>query len=335
MRPLQLTMQAFGPYRDRTVLDFAELGAQNIFVITGPTGAGKTTIFDAMCYALYGKATGERSEKGLRSDFVQDEDNLITEVIFRFEVRGNVYEIRRQPAQRLPKQRGAGYKDGEHEAELRCINDDPAQDAFAPLSRLNEVEKKIEEILGLSYDQFRKIVMIPQGEFRKFLGASTTEKQEILQKLFGTELYEQVQNELQSRAKTLEGTYKELQSYLYTRLKQIIPGDNALLSQQLADTALNSDSAPQLLVLLAEHNTLTAERITKAKAQAAQDSTKQQELQHALEEAGRIQEKYNQLQKLKTEQQQLAAKAPQITQLEAQLQQAQQAQQKTPCLLKL
>ena len=106
MRPLQLTMQAFGPYRDRTVLDFAELGAQNIFVITGPTGAGKTTIFDAMCYALYGKATGERSEKGLRSDFVQDEDNLVTEVIFRFEVRGSIYEIRRQPAQKLQKLRG-------------------------------------------------------------------------------------------------------------------------------------------------------------------------------------------------------------------------------------
>ena len=326
MRPLQLTMQAFGPYRDRTVLDFAELGAQNIFVITGPTGAGKTTIFDAMCYALYGKATGERSEKGLRSDFVQDEDNLITEVIFRFEVRGNVYEIRRQPAQRLPKQRGAGYKDGEHEAELRCINDDPTQDAFAPLSRLNEVEKKIEEILGLSYDQFRKIVMIPQGEFRKFLGASTTEKQEILQKLFGTQLYEKVQNELLSQSKTLEGTYKELQTYLHTRLKQIVVSDNEVLAQQLADTALNSDNAPQILTALAEHNTATAQRIAHAKAEVLKDSAKQQELQHALEEAGRIQEKYNQLQKLKNEQQQLAAKAPQIAEKEAQLKQALAAQ---------
>ena len=90
MRPLQLTMQAFGPYAQRTELDFSRLKEQNIFVITGPTGAGKTTIFDAICYALYGKATGERSEKGLRSDFVQDEEKLITEVTFRFEVRGKV-----------------------------------------------------------------------------------------------------------------------------------------------------------------------------------------------------------------------------------------------------
>ena len=326
MRPLQLTMQAFGPYRDRTVLDFAELGAQNIFVITGPTGAGKTTIFDAMCYALYGKATGERSEKGLRSDFVQDEDKLITEVIFRFEVRGNVYEIRRQPAQRLPKQRGSGYKEGEHEATLCCINDDPAQDLFAPISRLSEVEKKIEEILGLSYDQFRKIVMIPQGEFRRFLGASTTEKQEILQKLFGTEVYEQVQNELAGRARTMENTYKELTGYLHTRLKQIVAGDDTELGQLLSQTALNSDNAPQILTALDAHNRATVQRIAAAKEQAAAYSAQQQQLQQTLEEAGRIQEKYNQLQKLKTEQQALAQKAPQIQAKEAKLKQAIQAQ---------
>ena len=326
MRPLQLTMQAFGPYRDRTVLDFAELGAQNIFVITGPTGAGKTTIFDAMCYALYGKATGERSEKGLRSDFVQDEDNLITEVIFRFEGRGNVYEIRRQPAQRLPKQRGSGYKEGEHEATLCCINDDPAQDLFAPISRLSEVEKKIEEILGLSYDQFRKIVMIPQGEFRRFLGASTTEKQEILQKLFGTEVYEQVQNELAGRARTMENTYKELTGYLHTRLKQIIAGDDTALGQLLSQTALNSDNAPQILTALDAHNQTTVQRIAAAKEQAAAYSAQQQQLQQTLEEAGRIQEKYNQLKKLKTEQQALAQKTPQIQAKEAKLKQAIQAQ---------
>ena len=326
MRPLQLTMQAFGPYRDRTVLDFAELGAQNIFVITGPTGAGKTTIFDAMCYALYGNATGERSEKGLRSDFVQDEDNLITEVIFRFEVRGQIYEIRRQPAQKLPKQRGSGYKEGEHEATLCCINDDPAQDLFAPISRLSEVEKKIEEILGLSYDQFRKIVMIPQGEFRRFLGASTTEKQEILQKLFGTEVYEQVQNELAGRARTMENTYKELTGYLHTRLKQIVAGDDTALGQLLSQTALNSDNAPQILTALDAHNQTTVQRIAAAKEQAAAYSAQQQQLQQTLEEAGRIQEKYNQLQKLKTEQQALAQKAPQIQAKEAKLKQAIQAQ---------
>ena len=119
MRPLQLSMQAFGPYAQRVELDFTQLGDQNIFVIAGPTGAGKTTIFDGMCYALYGRATGERSEKGLRSDFVQEEERRITEVCFRFAVRDKVYEIYRRPAQRLPKERGQGFKDGVHEAKLR------------------------------------------------------------------------------------------------------------------------------------------------------------------------------------------------------------------------
>ena len=185
MRPIQLTMQAFGPYAQRTELDFARLKEQNIFVITGPTGAGKTTIFDAICYALYGKATGERSEKGLRSDFVQEEEHLITEVIFRFAVRGKVYEVKRQPAQRLPKRSGQGFKEGAHEAELRCVE----HDSFAPLSKLKEVDEKVQEILGLDYEQFRKIVMIPQGEFRRFLNAPTAEKQQILRQLFGTAFY--------------------------------------------------------------------------------------------------------------------------------------------------
>lgn len=325
MRPLQLTIQAFGPYADRTVLDFEELGAQNIFVITGPTGAGKTTIFDAMCYALYGKATGERSEKGLRSDFVQEEDNRITEVIFRFAVRGAVYEIRRQPAQRLQKLRGSGYKDGEHEAELRCVNDDPALDQFAPLTRLNEVEKKIEEILGLNYDQFRKIVMIPQGEFRRFLSASTSEKQEILQKLFGTQIYEQVQNDLAGRAKDLENSYKEQKTCLQTQLKQIQPGDNVALQQLTLDTQAY-DRAPQILELLAAHMQDVKARMDAAKVQHAQYQEKQTALQQKLEEAGRVQEKWNQLYKLKEQQQILAQKAAIMKQKENTLQAALKAQ---------
>ena len=103
MRPLQLTMSAFGPYAGETVLDFAELGEQNIFVITGPTGAGKTTIFDAICYAFYGETSGaEREVRGLRSDFVLPEEPAETYVELTFMVRQKVYRVRRQPAQKLP-----------------------------------------------------------------------------------------------------------------------------------------------------------------------------------------------------------------------------------------
>ena len=325
MRPLVLTMQAFGPYAARTVLDFTALGEQNIFVITGPTGAGKTTIFDAMCYALYGKATGERSEKGLRSDFVQEEDNLITEVIFRFEVRGNVYEIRRQPAQRLLKLRGSGYKDGEHEAELRCINEDSSKDYFAPLTKLNEVEKKIEEILGLNYEQFRKIVMIPQGEFRRFLSASTTEKQEILQKLFGTQIYEDVQNHLAGRARELEASYKEFGTLLHTQIKQIIAGTNEAL-QQAQMGAVTYDNAPQILSLLLQQIENAEQQMNILQQQNQEHSKQQHQLQQELEEAGRLQEKWKQLQKLKADAVSLQQKSAMMQQKEDALRKAQQAQ---------
>ena len=190
MRPLQLTMSAFGPYAGETVLDFAELGEQNIFVITGPTGAGKTTIFDAICYAFYGETSGaEREVRGLRSDFVLPEEPAVTYVELTFMVRQKVYRVRRQPAQKLPSKRGSGFKDGLAMAELSCVG----HEEFAPLAKVGEVDGKIVELLGLTKDQFRKIVMIPQGDFRRFLNADTKEKQDILRKLFGTGLYEQVQ----------------------------------------------------------------------------------------------------------------------------------------------
>lgn len=274
MRPIQLTMQAFGPYAQRTELDFAKLKEQNIFVITGPTGAGKTTIFDAICYALYGKATGERSEKGLRSDFVQEEEHLITEVIFRFAVRGKVYEVKRQPAQRLLKKSGQGFKEGAHEAELRCVE----HDSFAPLSKLKEVDEKIQEILGLDYEQFRKIVMIPQGEFRRFLNAPTAEKQQILRQLFGTAFYEQVQKELSSRGRKLEQDYQQQKKQLEQDLKRIHTGQNAALQQ-----AIQTGDSNSVLTELEQHLTASQQQLQQLEIQNQQISEQQQQLQQELE----------------------------------------------------
>lgn len=316
MRPLQLTMQAFGPYAQRVELDFTRLGAQNIFVITGPTGAGKTTIFDAMCYALYGKATGERSEKGLRSDFVQEEDRLLTEVIFRFAVRNRVYEIRRRPAQRLPKERGSGFKDGVHEAELRCID----HDSFAPLSRLNEVADKVQEILGLDYEQFRKIVMIPQGEFRRFLNAPTAEKQQILRQLFGTEFFEQIQKEMSSQARQLEQQYREQKKQLHSTLKRIHTGHNAQLQQCIAD-----GNASAVLTALEQQLVSGAQQLQTLELQISRISGQQMVLQQDLEQAGRIQEQFRQLESLRRQQQRLEQQRPLMAEKQAMLQQIEKA----------
>ena len=286
MRPLQLSMQAFGPYAQRVELDFTQLGDQNIFVIAGPTGAGKTTIFDGMCYALYGRATGERSEKGLRSDFVQEEERRITEVCFRFAVRDKVYEIYRRPAQRLPKERGQGFKDGVHEATLRCIG----HEEFAPLSRLNEVAEKIQEILGLDYEQFRKIVMIPQGEFRRFLTAPTGEKQQILRQLFGTELFERLQKELADHGRQLERQYKERKNQLALEFKRIHLNGNQELEQ-----AIQNGNTENILTVLEQHLAQRSIQLAEQEAQNDVWTAQQERLQRELEKAGKLQEQFSQL----------------------------------------
>ncbi len=315
MRPLYLRMQAFGPYAGRTELDFSQLRQHNIFVITGPTGAGKTTIFDAMCYALYGKTTGERSERGLRSDFVA-EDGPITEVVFRFAVRDLAYEIRRRPAQRLPKERGGGYKEGAHEAELCCVG----HDAFAPLSRLSDVAAKVQEILGLDYEQFRKIVMIPQGEFRRFLNAPTQEKQQILRQLFGTELFEEVQRELSTRGRQLEQQYQAQKKQLAESFARIhIGGDEALRQ------AVEAGGAEGVLAALAAHLDAQDTLLTQLEQEKDGLDARQRDLQAALEEAGRLSEKFRHLGALRAEQRQLAAREAEIARKRALLERAKTA----------
>lgn len=242
MRPLRLKMTAFGPYAQEVILDFAELAENQMFVITGPTGAGKTTIFDAICYALYGDASNkERQSKGLRSDFVAEEAGIITAVELTFMVHNKIYFVRRQPEQRLPSKRG-GFKDGKHEVVLQCIS----HNEFEPLEKIDEVRAKITEILGLNDDQFRKIVMIPQGDFRQFLNADTKEKNEILRKLFGTEFYEQVQQKLKAEKNESKKEYDKYELLLMESLRQFQTEDTILKQQLEQEKPLLTTLFPQM-----------------------------------------------------------------------------------------
>jgi len=156
MRPILLKMTAFGPYPDETVIDFTELKDNNIFVITGPTGSGKTTIFDAICYALYGETSGnKRTGRDLRSHFV-DIEGAKTEVEFTFSVKGREYYIKRAPAQERRKKKGEGTIEVPAAVEFRELNS-----SKAPLTRIDQVNAAVENIIGIKADQFRKIVMIP------------------------------------------------------------------------------------------------------------------------------------------------------------------------------
>ncbi|MBD7910857.1 MULTISPECIES: AAA family ATPase [Clostridium] len=201
MRPLKLIISAFGPYAKEEVIDFQLLNGKNIFLITGSTGAGKTTIFDAISYALFGEASGSaRENDSLRSDF--SAADRLTFVELDFELRGQKYHIRRIPQQLKPKVKGEGFTTQSSEAEL-ILPDGKVKTGN------NNVSNKINELLGINKEQFKQIVMLPQGEFKKLLLADSKEREIIFRKIFGTYTYEKIQTLLYDRARII---YKELES---------------------------------------------------------------------------------------------------------------------------
>ena len=214
MRPLHLTMSAFGPYADETELDLSELGTGGLYLITGPTGAGKTTIFDAICYALYGEASGQDRKNGtLRSMYAKPETP--TYVNLKFTCRGRIYEIFRSPEQSLPARRGEArlVRQGPR-VELRCPDRDP-------ITRQADVAQAVCEILGLDKSQFSQIAMIAQGDFRRVLTASTSERQQIFQELFHTRPYAELQARLGAEERELARQTAELRSTLSAQMQRI------------------------------------------------------------------------------------------------------------------
>ncbi|MFP5106100.1 AAA family ATPase [Neobacillus sp. C211] len=206
MKPLKLTMQAFGPYAGNEEIDFTALGNRTMFVISGKTGSGKTTIFDAISYAIYGKASGEdRNGPELRSQFAKDE--VLTEVSLDFSLRNKAYSITRSPQQLKKKEKGDGYTQIGAKAELYMWTENGEKKLLA--SKINDVEEKIKEIMLIDANQFRQILMIPQGEFRKLLTSDSKDKEVILQRLFHTQLYKMVEDKLKEEATELKRTVED------------------------------------------------------------------------------------------------------------------------------
>ena len=216
-------MQAFGPYGGRQELDFAALGRYGFFLIHGPTGAGKTTILDAMAFALYGDtssgaATDPRARQGrdMRSDHA--DPALRTEVGLDFAVGGKRYRVRRSPWQQRPKRRGDGVTVENPTAALWDRSDTPPDDPLAegrPLAtKPTDVTARVEELLGFRSVQFRQVVMLPQGKFQELLQSSGKEREEILQRLFRTDRFRDVQEALKAEAQSVE---RELQQAVAER----------------------------------------------------------------------------------------------------------------------
>lgn len=206
MRPIELILTAFGPYREREVIDFRELQDHRLFVISGNTGAGKTTIFDAICFALYGSASGEdRAEaRMLRSQFA--DESVHTSVELSFMVKDKQYRILRQ----MKHRKGNNKSETGEKIELYEVTTQgevPAVDRFV----VSDVNMKLADVIGLTKDQFSQIVMLPQGEFRKLLTSSTDNKEDILRKIFRTEKFDELERIVGNQYKALQEQFREQQ----------------------------------------------------------------------------------------------------------------------------
>lgn len=202
MRPLELTMSAFGPYAGEEKLELRKLGTKGIYLVTGDTGAGKTTIFDAITFALFGEPSGtDRDVTMLRSKYASPQTPTKVELLFEY--RGKEYRIERNPAYERPKKRGEGTTPQKADA---CLSLPDGR----IIHSVNEVNRKIVEILGVDREQFCKIAMIAQGDFRKFLFASTVERQEIFRKIFKTEKFDILQERLKAESAGLHNEMEAL-----------------------------------------------------------------------------------------------------------------------------
>ena len=194
MKPISLTIEAFGPYRDSVTLDFNELQNHSMFLISGPTGAGKTSILDAMVYALYGEPSGEvRKTDAIRSDFAEPQH--MTRVDFSFAIGEAQYRVERLPKQLVAKKRGTGMREQNASATVYEMKDGEWKVIATSAAAIRDT---VQRIIGFRKDQFLQVVLLPQGEFRKLLVASTSEREELLHTLFRTELYRKLQEALKA-----------------------------------------------------------------------------------------------------------------------------------------
>ena len=202
MKPLNIEISAFGPYKTCVNIDFTKIGENGIFLITGDTGAGKTTIFDAIVFALYGESSGS-TRKGIpvRSDFAEPDTK--TYVILTFSHKGKVYKVTRNPQYERPKKSGDGYTTQIADASLELENE-------VITSGTNNVDNKIQEILGIDVKQFKQISMLAQGEFLKILFADSKDRTDIFRKIFDTYIYQDIKFKLKSK---LSESEKGLNSY--------------------------------------------------------------------------------------------------------------------------
>ena len=244
MRPIKLTISAFGPYASKTVLELDKLGTSGLYLITGDTGAGKTTIFDAITFALYGEASGDNREAAMfRSKYANPETP--TEVELTFLYAGKEYYVKRNPEYDRPKSRGDGVTTEKANAELRYPDG-------RVITKLRDVNRAVEEIMGIDRDQFAQIAMIAQGDFLKLLLASTDDRKRIFQKIFRTRCYYILQERIKSESARLGKEYETVSAGIRQYINGIQCDGDDVLSIKVRSAKNGEYSTDETLDLLCE-----------------------------------------------------------------------------------
>ncbi len=255
MRPLKLSMTAFGPFPGCEVIDFKKFGSSPLFLINGPTGAGKTTILDAICYALYGKTTGDDREGGqMRCDLAPIE--TLCEISFEFILYDRHFEIRRVPDQPRPKSRGDGFTEQKPEAQLTELLPD-GETKLLVGSKVSDATRVIEELTGLTADQFRQVMVLPQGKFRQLLLAESAQREKIFSQLFQTGIYKKLEERLKEKA---AGIRRERDAFLQQQHGILESTD----SQGLEELKLELADLNEKLKVLQQYKDATAASFLRA-----------------------------------------------------------------------
>ena len=255
MRPIKLTVSAFGPYAGKTEFDFDKLGTGGLYLITGDTGAGKTTIFDAITYALYGDPSGNNREVSMfRSKYADINTPTFVRLVFNY--KGKEYTIERNPEYERAAQRGNGLT--KQTAGVELILPDGK-----PLTKTKEVDNAINNIIGINREQFCQIAMIAQGDFLKLLISPTKERIEIFRHIFKTKLYSDLQDRLKSELSVLNNDCSKIKQSISQYIAGINCSDSSLLSLDVTKAKkgdLPTDECILLIEKLIAEDTLTEEK---------------------------------------------------------------------------
>ena len=317
MKPVRLTLCGWGPYKEKQEIDFTGFKERGLFLITGPTGAGKTTVFDAITYALYGNMSGEMREKtSVRSDFAKADTPTYVELEMTH--NGEQYRVYRNPEYLRPRKRKASKSDvteGYTKEKERAVFTGPDGSSIEGSS---EVTRKVQELLKLDYRQFKQLSMIAQGEFAKLLSASPMEKTRIFREIFSTAPYEKIASMLKSRSGSI---YKQIMECRHKMDENI----DLLVRDGIVEECSGSYYYEEIISLLEEQKKQLEAEWKKQQKNCVQKEGQVQELTGKVAEADRIKSLFEKLVKEKIHQQELSQKKEEMEEKEALLHQQEKA----------